>query len=168
MRSDMAAEDSALAGHWATTMTDDDWDFILEQGGLVRSDPNKDVGGGEAAATTSPASALGMVGAGAKPRKRRWEKRQKWLRHLNRIIVEKNKEAAERRAARSMPVMEADEFRAILKECGLTVTAAARLLGITVRQAQRYGSGESVIPPMARKLIRLLEDSEVRRRLSGL
>jgi hypothetical protein len=57
--------------------------------------------------------------------------------------------------------MTADEFTTALKVFGLTPhqEAAAQMLGISLRQCQRYGAGEAVIPATVAKLMeRLLHE----------
>jgi DNA-binding transcriptional regulator YiaG len=48
------------------------------------------------------------------------------------------------------------EFNAILARLDLTQVGAAKLLGVTDRQARRYAAGDSHIPQAAAKLLRLL------------
>jgi len=54
--------------------------------------------------------------------------------------------------------MTADEFTTALKLLGFTPhqKGAAELLGISLRQCQRYGAGEAVIPATVAKLMEIL------------
>lgn len=48
------------------------------------------------------------------------------------------------------------QFNAAVAKLGLSVYASAPALGISLRQAQRYSSGESPIPQTVAKLLRAL------------
>ena len=52
--------------------------------------------------------------------------------------------------------MTARQFDAALKQLGLSVYASAKVLCISLRQAQRYSSGEAPVPPSIAKLLRAL------------
>ena len=52
--------------------------------------------------------------------------------------------------------MSAEEFRAALAIVGLSISRAAPLLGISVRQARRWAAGTSPINPASAKLLRLM------------
>ena len=58
--------------------------------------------------------------------------------------------------ARLPSTMTAGEFDAALKQLGISVYASAKVLCISLRQAQRYSSGEAPVPPSIAKLIRAL------------
>lgn len=48
------------------------------------------------------------------------------------------------------------QFNAALSKLGLSVYASAPVLGISLRQAQRYSSGEATIPETIAKLLRAM------------
>lgn len=50
--------------------------------------------------------------------------------------------------------MTADEFNKALKGLGVSVYASPPVLGVSLRQAQRYSAGEAIPMPVA-KLLRL-------------
>jgi len=52
--------------------------------------------------------------------------------------------------------MTARQFNAALKQLGISVYASARVLCISLRQAQRYSAGEAPVPPSIAKLLRAL------------
>mgnify|MGYP001030776306 FL=1 len=52
--------------------------------------------------------------------------------------------------------MSADEFRAALEELNCSVYASADVLGISLRQAQRYAAGGDAIPMRTARHLRLL------------
>lgn len=49
------------------------------------------------------------------------------------------------------------EFKKLRKERGLTTLAAAKLLGVSHRTAQRWDNGETKTPEMAIRLLSLVE-----------
>jgi hypothetical protein len=53
-------------------------------------------------------------------------------------------------------VMTARQFDAALKQLGISVYASAKVLCISIRQAQRYSSGEAPVPPSITKLLSAL------------
>jgi hypothetical protein len=57
-----------------------------------------------------------------------------------------------RRAATMTP----RQFDAALEKLGLSVYASAKVLCVSLRQAQRYSSGEAPVPPSIAKLLRAL------------
>ena len=57
--------------------------------------------------------------------------------------------------------MTAQDFRAALAKLDLSITNAAPLLGVSVRQAMRYAQGVSPISPTMRKLIRAVESGDI-------
>jgi len=53
--------------------------------------------------------------------------------------------------------MTAEEFHALVtKRLGLSIYAARKVLGVSLRQAQRYDAGETEIPETVAKLLRLI------------
>jgi transcriptional regulator with XRE-family HTH domain len=54
------------------------------------------------------------------------------------------------------PAMTPRQFDAALKQLGISVYASAKVLCVSLRQAQRYSSGEAPVPPSIAKLIRAL------------
>lgn len=48
-----------------------------------------------------------------------------------------------------------EQFLAVLHELNLSVYASAKLLGISLRQAQRYGAGEAEIPLTVARLLEM-------------
>jgi len=52
--------------------------------------------------------------------------------------------------------MTARQFDAAPKKLGISVYASAKVLCISLRQAQRYSSGEASVPPSIAKLLRAL------------
>ena len=48
--------------------------------------------------------------------------------------------------------MTADEFNRALKALGLSVYASPEVLGVSLRQAQRYSAGETIPMPVAKLL----------------
>ena len=52
--------------------------------------------------------------------------------------------------------MTARQFDAALSKLGLSVYASAPLLGISLRQAQRYSAGETEVNPTVAKLLRAM------------
>ena len=57
--------------------------------------------------------------------------------------------------AKDPDTMTSEEFARALKKLGLSVYAARVPLGVSLRQAQRYSSGESAIPPTVARLLRM-------------
>ena len=55
--------------------------------------------------------------------------------------------------ARLPSTMTAGEFDAALQQLGISVYASAKVLRISLRQAQRDSSGEAPVPPSIVKLI---------------
>jgi hypothetical protein len=51
--------------------------------------------------------------------------------------------------------MTGTQYSATIAKFGLTPYAAARVLGVSLRQSHRYASGESAIPRPVVKLLRL-------------
>lgn len=51
--------------------------------------------------------------------------------------------------------MNSEQYRAILKNLGLSVYASGRIIGISLRQSQRYAAGDAIPVPIARLLIML-------------
>lgn len=66
--------------------------------------------------------------------------------------------------------MTAEGFRDLIGRLGLSQVASAALLGVDARTARRYASGETVIPPVVARFLRLTEaiggEGEARRLLS--
>jgi hypothetical protein len=63
--------------------------------------------------------------------------------------------------------MTASDFRAALKELGLSVYASPHALGVSLRQAQRYAAGEPVAWPVAnavRMMVWSVRDIKARRK----
>ena len=54
------------------------------------------------------------------------------------------------------PMMTANEYNAALKELGLSVYASPKVLGISLRQSQRYSSGEQAVAQPVENHLRLL------------
>jgi hypothetical protein len=57
---------------------------------------------------------------------------------------------------RRASTMTARQFDAALAKLGISVYASAKVLCVSLRQAQRYSSGEAPVPPSIAKLIRAL------------
>ena len=52
--------------------------------------------------------------------------------------------------------MTANQYKAAIKQLGLSQVAAARWLGISPRQSQSYAIGEYPVPEPVAKLLRLM------------
>ena len=48
------------------------------------------------------------------------------------------------------------QYRAAIERLGLSIVGAAKVLGVSRRQAQRFASGESPVPEPVAKLLRLM------------
>ena len=67
--------------------------------------------------------------------------------------------------------MSAKEFKDTLAELGLSVYASGSVLGISLRQAQRYSAGDTIAAPTARHLrmlrYHIAELNEIAKTLEG-
>jgi hypothetical protein len=52
--------------------------------------------------------------------------------------------------------MTARQYRKAVEELGISVYASARVLGVSLRQAQRFAAGETPVPRPVAKLLRLM------------
>src|ERR1700743_2862604 len=57
-----------------------------------------------------------------------------------------------------MRMMTTDQFNGALERLHLSVYAAAPILGVSLRQAQRYSSGEQVVPESISRILDMLRD----------
>jgi DNA-binding transcriptional regulator YiaG len=57
--------------------------------------------------------------------------------------------------------MDKTEFKAIIASLGLSERAAAPVLGVSVRQTQRFAWGDSKIPSPVRKLMRAVKKHNI-------
>ena len=52
-------------------------------------------------------------------------------------------------------IMEPEEFRRALDRLGINISAAGEVLGVSKRQALRYGTGDTEVPEAVAKLLRI-------------
>ncbi len=52
--------------------------------------------------------------------------------------------------------MTSTQYKAAIKKLGLTIVGARHLFGLSPRQAQRLASGETPVPKLVEKVLRLI------------